>query len=37
MIWGFAIWREFELWVAKEYSNNFVLHFADCICWNRND
>ena len=24
MIWGFAIWREFELWVAKEYSNNFV-------------
>lgn len=24
MIWGFAIWREFELWVAKEYNNNFV-------------
>lgn len=24
MIWGFAIWREFEIWVSNEYSNNFV-------------
>lgn len=24
MIWGFAIWREFEIWVASQYSNNFV-------------
>ena len=24
MIWGFAIWREFEIWVASQYSNNFI-------------
>ena len=24
MIWGFAIWREFEIWVASQYSNNFT-------------
>ena len=24
MIWGFAIWREFEIWVASQYTNNFI-------------
>ena len=24
MIWGYAIWREFEIWVASQYSNNFT-------------
>ena len=24
IIWGFAIWREFEIWVASQYSNNFT-------------
>ena len=24
MIWGFAIWREFEIWVASQYTYNFI-------------
>ena len=24
MIWGFVIWREFEIWVASQYGNNFI-------------
>lgn len=24
MIWGVAIWREFEIWVASQYTNNFI-------------